>query len=231
MKYVLILATGRSGSTTLQRIINTIPKTMLYGENSGLVWSLIKSHIDLARFKSIVKDNLYNLRKKLNLSLIDKKQITYNEYIDNNHPPIWYNVVDHDNVSLKITDIISDIIYHTDEEIIGFKHLLKDTDDNLSILKKFIELFPDSKIIINYRKDVESQSKSKWYANNPESTELLNCLNELCINLYNNFEEHCYLMEFNDIFNVNKVKEMFDFLGKELNEEEYTSVINNKLDY
>jgi hypothetical protein len=222
MKYVLILATGRSGSTTLQRIINTIPKTMLYGENCGLIWSLIKCHIDLARFKSKVKDDLYILEKKMNISLTDKKQITYNEYIDNNHPPIWYNVVDHDNVNLKITDIISDIIYDTDKEIIGFKHLLEIKDDNLSILKKFIELFPDTKIIINYRKDIESQSKSKWWGNlsNPESTELLNCLNKLSIDLYNNFNKQCYLMEFNDIFNVNKVKEMFDFLGKELNEEE-----------
>ena len=36
MKYISICATGRSGSTTLQRIINTIEESNINGENWGL---------------------------------------------------------------------------------------------------------------------------------------------------------------------------------------------------
>jgi hypothetical protein len=190
--------------------------------------------MSLERIKYHTVSNAYSLKKKLNLSLTDtgkKQPFTFKDYVENKIPPMWYNVVDYDKVKLKIKDIISDIIYHNDEEIIGFKDLLRDDDDNISILKNFITLFPDTKIIINFREDIKSQSKSKWYMADPNSIHYLETMNKHCIDLYNNFKENCYLMEFNDIFNVNKVKEMFNFLGKELNEEEYSSIINNKIDF
>jgi hypothetical protein len=37
MKFILICATGRSGSTTLQRIINTIEESNINGENLGAI--------------------------------------------------------------------------------------------------------------------------------------------------------------------------------------------------
>lgn len=40
-KIVLICATGRSGSTTMQRIINTIPGSNICGENYGAINSLL----------------------------------------------------------------------------------------------------------------------------------------------------------------------------------------------
>lgn len=41
-KIVLICATGRSGSTTMQRLINTIPNSNICGENYGAINSLLE---------------------------------------------------------------------------------------------------------------------------------------------------------------------------------------------
>ena len=41
-KIVLICATGRSGSTTMQRIINIIPNSNICGENFGAINSLLE---------------------------------------------------------------------------------------------------------------------------------------------------------------------------------------------
>ena len=41
-KIILICATGRSGSTTLQRILNTIPNSNFCGENFGALNSLLE---------------------------------------------------------------------------------------------------------------------------------------------------------------------------------------------
>ena len=41
-KIVLICATGRSGSTTMQRILNTIPNSNICGENAGAINSLLE---------------------------------------------------------------------------------------------------------------------------------------------------------------------------------------------
>jgi hypothetical protein len=46
-KIVLICATGRSGSTSLQRIINTIPNSNICGENNGAVNSLLEFYMKL----------------------------------------------------------------------------------------------------------------------------------------------------------------------------------------
>ena len=46
-KIVLICATGRSGSTTLQRIINTIPNSNICGENYGAINSLLEFYFKL----------------------------------------------------------------------------------------------------------------------------------------------------------------------------------------
>ena len=46
-KIVLICATGRSGSTTLQRIINTIPNSNICGENYGAINSLLDFYVKL----------------------------------------------------------------------------------------------------------------------------------------------------------------------------------------
>ena len=40
LEFVLICATGRSGSTTLQQIINTIPNSNICGENGGAINNL-----------------------------------------------------------------------------------------------------------------------------------------------------------------------------------------------
>ena len=41
-KIVLICASGRSGSTTLQRILNSIPNSNICGENMGAINSLLE---------------------------------------------------------------------------------------------------------------------------------------------------------------------------------------------
>ena len=41
-KFIVICSTGRSGSTTLLRILNTIPCSNICGENNGKFKSFIK---------------------------------------------------------------------------------------------------------------------------------------------------------------------------------------------
>ena len=71
-KIVLICATGRSGSTTLQRIINTIPNSNICGENFGAINSLLEfyrrikkssveyipGHFNPAKYSEIIEKNV-----------------------------------------------------------------------------------------------------------------------------------------------------------------------------
>ena len=51
-KFILIIGTGRSGTTLLQRIISTsIPHTNIYGENYGSLFNLLEYYYNLTRTK------------------------------------------------------------------------------------------------------------------------------------------------------------------------------------
>ena len=81
-KIVLICATGRSGSTTMQRIINIIPNSNICGENFGAVNSLLEfykrkltgtliSHnketkIQMKPLKLLIRDSVINIQDRLN---------------------------------------------------------------------------------------------------------------------------------------------------------------------
>ena len=41
-KVVIICATGRSGSTTMLRLLNTIPNSNICGENNGAIINLLE---------------------------------------------------------------------------------------------------------------------------------------------------------------------------------------------
>lgn len=76
MKFILICATGRSGSTTLQRIINTIKESNINGENWGAINNLLECYSNIKKTNSLCK-RLKNY----------KEGIT-------NIKPAWYNCYD-----------------------------------------------------------------------------------------------------------------------------------------
>ncbi len=63
-KVILICATGRSGSTSMQRIINTIPNSNICGENFGAINSLLEfyrriKHTSFTRIPGRLNPNTY----------------------------------------------------------------------------------------------------------------------------------------------------------------------------
>ena len=77
-KIVLICATGRSGSTTMQRIINTIPGSNICGENYGAINSLLDCYNKLHATSTDYVPGHYN-------------PASYEDIVSKNVKPAWYN--------------------------------------------------------------------------------------------------------------------------------------------
>ena len=90
MKFILICATGRSGSTTLQRIIHTIPSSHITGEKYKSIIYLLKTYKDM------------KLTKKMNSIPF----MTSENLEKNNIYPAWYNSFDVDEVTKNIKETI-----------------------------------------------------------------------------------------------------------------------------
>jgi hypothetical protein len=217
MKFIIIASTGRSGSTTLQRIIDTIPNSNISGEKSGAIEKLLEC------YKNIKITNKYTPKNNNGF-------LTICEMKKNNIKPAWYNCYDFIEVKNNIKNTIISILiknnYIENIKILGYKEIR--WFDNLYLLDEFVELFPDTKIICHLDDNIDRQSKSSWWKNdNNAKTHLLNYNNQL-IN-YASKHKNCYLSYMKNLFNIDEVKKMFLFLNEPFNEEEYKFIINNNL--
>jgi hypothetical protein len=212
-KIILICATGRSGSTTLQRIINTISNSNITGENNGAIINLLEFYNNIKKIKYIPKDRSGNF-------------LTYKECEENKIKPCWYNCYDMSTVKKSIQKLIIDILDNNqNNRVIGYKEIRY--FNKLDTLNTFLELFPKTKIICHYREDLDLQCKSGWW--DESSREHLSIYNKQLIE-YSNKNNNCYLFTFEKIFNLEEIKKLFEFLEEDLDEIKYTYIINNKLE-
>ena len=245
-KFILICATGRSGSTTLQRIIHTIPNSNICGENSGAINNLLKFYESIKDCNTrdekisffIEEENKANIITEIIDGIINKIQISNNESIEehviNKQKPCWYNSFQYDKIIGCIRKIILKMFKNsTDATILGFKEI-RYTDGKINIIHQFRELFPNTKIIIHIKKDIDNQSKRyayhKWFENEEESIKFIQQYNNDLIEFYNNNRGFCYLSIFEDMFDINKRKEMFDFLGYHADETIIQNILSNPME-
>ena len=218
MKFILICATGRSGSTTMQRIVNSLPNSNICGENFGAVNDLLKFYNNI---KKSCENNIPG----------GYTPISYDECIEKNIKPCWYNSFNFDEIKTKLKELIIDMFMPKNSNIIaettviGFKELRWD----LNLLHTFIELFPNTKVLIHIRMNIEEQSKSGWWKDDESALKILKKENKKYINFYNKNKKNFYLSTFENMFLEDKIVELFTFLEENINLAEYYSIINNNI--
>lgn len=243
-KFILICATGRSGSTTLQRIINTIPNTNITGENNGAIENLLMCYKNIKYTNNMIQEHEKNFNKDVeescllkedgelnkndNLTLKKYNFLTYDQLKQNNIKPCWYNSYDFEDVKESIKNTILKILSKPDCNILGYKEIR--WFNNLHLLDEFIELFPNTKIICHLSDDIERQCKSGWWKdNNEESRNHLILYNQQLIKYVSN-NNNCYLSYMKNLFNIEEVKKIFLFLDEPFDENEYRNIVNNSME-
>lgn len=219
-KIILICATGRSGSTTTQRILNTIPNSNICGENAGALNSLL---------------DFYRRIKKTSLTFVPGNKhvpASYSELIANNYKPCWYNSYDFKHISLLIKQLITDLFKNSSStNVWGFKEIRYDSG-NINYITEFKELFPQTKVIIQIRENINLQSKSSWYKDDERKSLIyLQKLNKDMIDFYNKNKDYCFFITFEKMFDIEYIKKMFIFLNcfEHFNETAIRSVLQNNM--
>jgi len=217
-KVILICATGRSGSTTLQRIINTIPNSNICGENFAAINSLLEF------YRRIKHSSTNNIPGRFN-------PITYNEVLQRNIKPSWYNSYNYNEIIDQIKKMIILLFKNTPEtNVWGFKEI-RYNKENLDYVVDFKELFPQTKCIIQIRENIEQQSKSSWFKYNKNAIEeLYNNSNDF-IQFYKNHQEFCFFITFEKMFDLSILYKLFVFLNcqQHFNREKILQVLNNNI--
>jgi len=218
-KIVLLCCVGRSGSTTMQRILNTIPNSNICGENYGAIF-------DLLRFYK-------NIKKTTNEQVIGgKNPVNYDFLIEKKIKPAWYNSYKHDEVTSMIKFMIMRLFkYNNEVKLWGFKEI-RCFNGNIELIEEFKELFPQTKVILLIRENIRKQSQSGWFKDSKNSYNFIMHQNENLINFFKNNKSYCYFMTFERMFAKLHVKGMFNFIGcsEHFDEQKIIDVLNNKLE-
>jgi hypothetical protein len=217
-KIVLICATGRSGSTTMQRIINTIPNSNICGENFGAINSLLEF------YRRIKKSTLINIPGKIT-------PFTYNYIISKNIKPSWYNSYNINEIIESIREIIIKMFkINENTNLWGFKEIRYD-NSNIQYIKDFKELFPQTKIIIQFRENISAQCKSGWFKNDKSATQFIAKTNKELYDFYLENTEYCFITSFEKMFDKQNIMNIFTFINcsQHYDENKVSEVLNNNI--
>ena len=198
-KIVLICATGRSGSTTIQRIINSVPNSNICGENFGAINSLLEFY---KRIKTTTFDYVPG----------HLRPASYEDIISKDVKPSWYNSYNFQQTVVMIKILITSLFKNKETTTLwGFKEIRYDNGD-IKYLREFKELFPQTKVIIQVRGNIAAQSQSSWLKKDKNAIQYLNTLNNEFYNFYNQNKEWCYFTTFEKMFDMENIKKIFEFI-------------------
>jgi len=217
-KIVLICATGRSGSTTMQRIINTIPNSNICGENYGAINSLLDFYIKLHATSSDYVPGHYN-------------PASYETIIRKNVKPAWYNSYQMKDMEDQIRNTIITMFKNKPTtELWGFKEIRYD-NKKINLIKYFKTLFPQTKVIIQIRENIQAQSKSGWHKDDKNASSYIKKMNKELIDFYNQNKDWCYLTSFERMFDITNIQNIFSFIEcrEKLDENTVIEVLNNNI--
>lgn len=219
-KIVIICATGRSGSTTMLRLINTIPNSNICGENHGAIINLLEfyKNIKYTTVKTIETYNSTSLEQIVN----ERKMC-----------PAWYNSYNYNLIAGSIRNMIINLFKNKKETNVWGCKEIRFLDGKIELLKELKELFPQLKVIIHVKKNISKQCKSKWYAEDANSIIKLAKRNNEFYKFYLENKDYCYFSTFEDMFELKNLWEIFNFIGcrSEFNEKKIREVLENKLDF
>lgn len=217
-KVVLLCCTGRSGSTSLQQVINTIENSNICGENYGAINNL------LMYYKKLKQTTFIQVPGR-------KNPMSYQDLINKSIKPAWYNSYDIDQLQHQIRQmIISMFKNNKDTNVWGFKEIRYD-NNNIELIQEFKELFPQTRVIIQIREDVIKQSQSSWFKNDPKSKNHLIKTNNELYRFYEKHKDYCYFTSFEKMFDMKNMENIFEFIDckKDFNMEKIKNILSNEL--
>lgn len=142
LQYVFIVTYGRSGSTLLQGILNSIPGYLVRGENNGTI--------------EVLGQSLRNLNKR-RAGLAGGTQTTA--------PWFGFRSYSPEQGAAGYRRFMLDVLLKpaADTRVIGFKEIRWWKRDLVETLEMTREIFPGARFVFNSR-NVEDVIKSKWWA-------------------------------------------------------------------
>ena len=205
--HVFIVTYGRSGSTLLLGVLNSIPGYLIRGENDGAVYHLHQFHSSCVGKKR-------RLRRRFELPL------------DSTNPHFGLDDFPA-KVSIRmLRRLVTTTVLRPqhDTRVTGFKEIRwyqEDLPDYVAFLR---ELFPDARFVINTR-DHDAVLRSGWWPDKPQDGRLQR-MEAAILALAASLGDAAYHVHFDDYTaDPTVLRGLFDWLGEEWDEARVRAVL------
>jgi len=205
--HVFIVTYGRSGSTLLQGVLNSIPGYLIRGENEGAVYHLHQFHAACVGKKR-------RLRKRFEVPL------------DSTNPHFGLDGFPAD-VSLRtLRRLVTATVLRpqADTRVTGFKEIRWYQEDLPAYVEFLRELFPNARFLVNTRSH-EAVLRSGWWPDKPRDGRLER-MESAILALAERLGEVAYRVHFDDYTaDPNVLRGLFDWLGEDFDEAQVRAVL------
>jgi hypothetical protein len=204
--YLFVVTYGRSGSTLLMGLLNSIPGYLIRGENWDALRHLFRFHRTLSEGSRRWEPG--RLRQRT-------------------HP--FFGAGDFPiRKSLEGTRrLVLDTVLRPkdDTRVTGFKEIRWYGDDVGEYVEWLREVFPGARFVVNTRDHAEVR-RSGWWAKHPEHAEQLPAIEERILVLAGSLGEAAYRVHYNDyVADLTVLRGLFDWLGEPFDEAAVRSVL------
>lgn len=210
--YVFIVTYGRSGSTLLQGILNSIPGYVIRGENGGAVKHLWRFQQEMQHWRSVRK-------KPIPLPKSNS----------------WYGIDGFDSglCAERIRTLVDETVLHPPEgtRVAGFKEVRYLDEDTGDYVRWMADTFPGAKFVFNSRR-LDAVARSEWWQEDDQAAERLLAADTMLAELRDSLGERALGVRYDDFTaDVNALQPLFAWLGEPFDAARLQSVLDKKHGY
>jgi hypothetical protein len=218
--YLFVLTYGRSGSTLLQGILNSIPGYLVRGENRQMLRHLYEFH----RTGAAERREQRRQQRKNGLKPGSSTPVRPFYGMDNFNPKksqadarrLALDTVMRPGPSTRVT---------------GFKEIRWDEDDVDRYISWLRKVFPGARFVVNTR-DLSDVAQSKWWAEMPDADEQLAATEKRLLAIAESLGEDAFHVHYDDyVADPRALEPFFAWLGEEFDEERIRAVMDERHSY
>ena len=204
--FVFVVTYGRSGSTLLMGLLNSIPGYLIRGENWDALHHLFRFHRTLVEGSQ--KWEPARLRQRT-------------------HPFFGAADFPEQRSYARTRDLVVDTVLRpeADTRVTGFKEIRWYRDDVEEYVAWLREVFPGARFVVNTR-DHDEVRRSGWWAKHPENAESLPRVEARILALADALGGAAYRVHYNDyVADPSVLRGLYDWLGEPFDETAVRAVL------